>query len=278
MINIDITDRVPPVMQALLSDQAMETVLSDVASSAHAKWITLAQNALGQSRATYLAGIQDVKSEPGLRTITLVGWLPNAIENGLDSYDMRTTLLGPNAKNRRQRAGGGWYAHVPFRHQTPGTVGALAAPMGRAHGPRGGMGRGLEGSYTKQGAAALGKRIGKAAKKLGTFRDPKTGKMRQQRLPAGMALKLGRWLSSGRSGGQFYQEHKTDIYAGMIHSRKPGHEQYVTFRTISSKSGDGWIHPGIEARHLAEQVGDFVERIAPRVIQNMTKQAFNETK
>jgi hypothetical protein len=43
--------------------------------------------------------------------------------------------------------------------------------------------------------------------------------------------------------------------------------QYITFRTISDKTAEGWMHPGIEARKILQRAGDFAVASMDMTIQ-----------
>jgi hypothetical protein len=271
MIEISIDQLVPNTLMSLATGEVFEAMLTNIATAAEAKWGALAsQNLSGQSRETYLKGIQPIEVEVGSRVITLVGWLANAIEQGQDPYDMRDTLLGPKSSLRRKAAGGGYYGHVPFRHGTPGTAGMAGTPMGRQYGPTGPASRAVGDRMTTQDAASMGKRIHKAAMRLEeTIQKGPGGKTEWGgRLPKGMAPKL---LPSQLQRPTGINIHKTDIFAGMVRTRHvyeaSTDPMYMTWRTISSKNPEGWHHPGIEARHLAEQVRDYVIEVAPKIIR-----------
>lgn len=271
MIDIAIEQLVPNTLLNLASKEVFEELLTNIATAAQAKWMSLARQKLsGQSREAYLNGIQPIEVTVGSRVITLVGWLPNAIEQGQDPYDMRTTLLGPKSRLRRLAAGGGVYGRVPFRHGTPGTVGMAGAPMGRQYGPTGPESRAIGDRMTTGAARSMGERIYKAAKRLkGSIQKGVGGKTKWGgRLPKGMAPKL---LPDKLQRPTGINIHKTDIFAGMVRVRhtyeKATQPKYMTWRTISTNNPEGWHHPGIEARHFAEQVRDYVVETAPKIIR-----------
>jgi hypothetical protein len=286
MIEIDLAHDVPPeILSLLVSEGMVEAILTKVAQSARVKWIQLAQERLTSSTQTYIKGIQAIQEEPGLRIIRLVGWLPNAIEDGLDPFDLRETILNnENAKARRPiwseagRSGGrvqiGWYANIPFRHGTPETTGKrVGTPMGLAYGPRGAESGAVGNLISREGAEAFGEAIYKMAKRL------KAG----QRLKEKNIAK--RYKDAGGEGAPLLRtspwKHKSSIYAGMIRVRKPyinektGKEttqsQYFTFRRISTQKKEGWLHPGIHARKLSSEVEQHIIRIAPALINQQLK-------
>jgi hypothetical protein len=257
----------------------MERVLDDLSEMARMRWINLARQQLQSSRQDYIQGIQPVQASPGVRTIVLVGWLPNAIEKGLDGFDLRSTILeNPNSRIRKPimekqqgwRSGAamqtGWYANVPFRHKTPAATAMGGQPMGSQFGPRGEKYAGdLQGGLTKAESVVLGKNIHARAKQLAATRTVthKVGKsttMWGERLPEGLAPKL-------------HERHATDIFAGMVRIRhtyeRATQTQYMTWRTISTRNPRGWMHPGIIARGLADQVTEWVEKQAAVLIGRM---------
>jgi hypothetical protein len=257
----------------LANPQVMERLLDDLGEMARSKWESAARVELDSTRQDYIRGIQPVQSEPGVRVVVLTGWLPNAVEHGQDPYDMRTTILhNPNSRIRRKSADGGWYASVPFRHKTPGTSDMAGAPMGSQHGPRGGAYQGdLHGGMTGAQSVKLGKSIHRAAMKLKesvTSHNAKGERTKtvwggkKGRLPAGLAPKL-------------HERHATDIFAGMARVRhvyqKSTDTQYMTWRTISTKNPEGWMHPGIQARHLSRQVAEHIQRQAPLLVARMVR-------
>jgi hypothetical protein len=50
----------------------------------------------------------------------------------------------------------------------------------------------------------------------------------------------------------------------------------MTFRTISEANPAGWIHPGIQARHLAIQVQTHIQGMAEQVITAALHAAFGK--
>lgn len=244
-----------PIIQAL-SPEALQTLLEDLAESARNHWIGLADAEFFTTKRDYIHGIQPVTTQAGQATISLVGVLPNLLENGMSERDLHETLLGPNVpisppgeygKHLFIRPGGqvGYYRSIPFRHGTPDSGGAVGAPMGYA--------------YRNSEAVAdwkkLGEKVYGAAKKLKPTKGmPGGGVAYGGRLQAGLAPLLK-------------PHHKSDIYAGMVKEAKTyvkaTQSQYVTFRMISTGS-EGWIRPATEGRKLVQKVSEFTARLAPQ--------------
>lgn len=243
------------VLAAIEKPDVIAAVLNDVMSGARAFWIQQAGTKLSSSRRDYINGIQEVVVGKKTASVSLVGVLPNLVEQGMDAYDMHTTLLGPDVpvvpwgsgqKGKHARKDGGFYRVIPFRHQTPGTIGqGGGTPMGKQY----------AGMLGKAASEELGKKIHAEAKKLApTTGKPGSATQWGDRLPEGLAPKLS-------------EKHSTDIFAGMVKQEKKykGATQstYTTFRVISDGVPDKWHHPGIEPSRLADEVEKYVEKIAP---------------
>ena len=258
MIDISVDTWLPEIADQLLSQQFLESLLDDLGNMARSKWVSVARNNLNSTKRDYINGISEVESSPGLRVITLEGFLANSVESGMSSYDMRDTLLKKGYKTSKD---GHKYRSIPFRHGTPTSQGQAGTPMGATHGPSGSESRSVSpvgGSLSKSKSVELGTRIYKAAKKL------KPGKS----LKSDAAL-----LTAGKHRPAY--THKTDIFSGMKRVGAPRHKQYMTFRTISNRVQDGsWIHPGITARHFAWEVEKYVEEQAPKLVKMVVKQMF----
>lgn len=255
LLTYDIQTAIPEILSAFFSDDMVEKILDDLAAMAQAKWVNLAKQRLGSSKQAYIWGINigGIEAEPGARTLSLAGWLPNAVEQGLSAFDLRQTLLGPNAKNRKPSSGE-WYANVPFRHGTPASQGQAGPPMMSPYQQKtspGAPGR-IEGFMGAEEAASWAKDLYTAAKKL----------------------RRGERLTPSEHGmPKLAPHHSTNIYENMQKITAPGHTQYMTWRTISTRSARGWIHPGIEGRHLAQEVISHVREQAPKFVQRVFQQA-----
>jgi hypothetical protein len=275
VITVDFQELIPEsLLQLLGGPQFISAVLDDLAAAARVRWIRLAQTELHSSKRAYIDGIQEVAAEGNTRVIALVGWLANAVERGLDLYDMRDTLLNERAHTSRD---GHRYRAIPFRHGTPGSQGQAGAPMGSQYGARSAGSRALSGGMSAGQAAELGKAVYAQAKRL----------RGRQRLGRRTQVPLGREveLLEGRAR-QMIQvpllaaHHTTDIYAGMQRVRKTyartTQSQYITFRTISDRTLTGWQHPGIEARRLAPRVEQHVQEIVVPTINAAIRAALGK--
>lgn len=266
--------RVPAALATMLRAATLgPAVTRQVAAAAAAEWDRLASVELKSTERDYRRSIQEpVFPKPSQARIMLVGWLANAVENGISAYDLRDTLLGPGAKNRKPDGKGGWYNTVPFRHGTPGTTGRNMQEMGQAYAPGGR--NSVAAPHRILGdaeRARIAQAVYGAAKRLratvrGIAGGPNTqwgGRLDTHDVGRGGSL-------SGVDLPKLRAHHKTNIYEGMVKERAAysgtAQSQYTTFRRISSRSPGGWQHPGIKARRLVLRVAGFLRKIFPGIL------------
>ena len=280
MLQLDLQAFLPHSLLSILGEEFIESVLDDVASMARAKWIRLAQTELTSSKRDYIDGIQQVEGEGMERMVTLLGVLPNMIEQGTPPFDMRTTLLGEG--KGKVSASGKRYRAIPFRHGSPGSKGQAGAPMGSQYGPRGAASRAIDGGMSQLQSVQLGKAIYDQAKKL----------RRGRRLPVRTSVTMPDTTRVIQRGNQrpvvqvhgktitvpkLAEHHSTDIFAGMQRTSKKyktgSGAQYTTFRTISDANPQGWIHPGIQGRNLHREVERNLDQYMGRIINTALKRA-----
>lgn len=259
-----ISDLIPPEILAGLDSAAVGSVVNNVAQAARNHWIRLAEkdNDFGSHlRFDYINGIQPIEYwGSGVAVISLVGELPHMLEDGAPRLNMRQTLLGSGVpiaakgkKGKRVSKSGEYYRSIPLRHTT---LGSARAPRGKTVGQE--MGSAYSGHNAVADSKKLGKQIYAAAKQLSATR---TGSGKQggygQRLEAGLAPKLK-------------EHHKTDIYAGMLRIEAAYEQatssQYVTFRTISTATDEGWFRAAFPARNYASSVSKFIEDLVPKAV------------
>lgn len=270
---LNVEDIIPLELVYALDAMAVRAVMQDVVDGARAYWIQLASKEFHTTKSEYIAGIQEVNwVSDDTAVISLVGFLPNMLEQGQAQIDMHDTLLGPNvpvaplgSKGKHPRADGGFYRAVPFRHRTPGNT---------AHGV--GMGQPHEKMLGTEWAKQLGKDVYGAAKKLApTTTDPYSGKTKW-----GGRLDTSSLMSKGEQifVPKLKSYHATDPYSGMVRQEKTyqgaTQSSYSTFRTISVDAGgqgvgsSPWIRPATQGKFLAQQVAEYVgTRLAPQAFQ-----------
>lgn len=268
MIVIGNIERIIPLeVMGQLQPPEVDAVLENIAAGARDKWISLAREDKSHFRFEYIDGIKEVQLSPGMATIALTGEVPHLLENGSGVTDMRDFLLGPNvptvARGKRGKHAakkGGYYRFIPMRHMTPGTA---AEPRGQTFGQE--MGKAYAGKLGEVAAKKLGKTVYGA---VSQFTGPAGAANAATRTnPYGGKTQWGAKLPAGVGGvGLLKSHHKTDIYAGMYRMEKTykakTQASFVTFRTISTNVTEGWMRGAIRARHYAQKVGNYVDKIA----------------
>lgn len=273
---LNLENLIPLELVSALNDDAILEVMRDVVAGARDHWIKLASQQFHTTKSEYIAGISEVEWRgKDTAVITLVGVLPNLLEQGMQATDMHDTLLGPSVPEgprgskgtKHPSLSGGYFRAIPFRHYTPGT-GAHGTPMGKA----------LENLMGAEYSQKIGRAIYSAAKKLkGSLTDPYTGKTSWgERLDKPRMIELQR--RSKIVVPKIKPYHATDPYSGMVRMqktyKKATQSSYKTFRTIAV-DGLGnpvgtspWIRPSTPGASLAKQVSDYVStRLAPMAFQ-----------
>ena len=277
---LDLVKIIPTEVAVLMDERIAEPILRDIAEAARDKWIQLAGKRFKTTRQDYISGLQPIAFSPGQAVITLLGVLPNILEQGQEGMDLYKTLLGPNVplvplgeRGKHPAADGGEYRAIPFRHSVPGASGAVAQPMGR-------VAANLRDTEAGKKIQELARDVYRAAKKLEPSRtDPYNVSQWGDRLDAS---KLG--------VPKLDERHATNIYQGMVKQQKfyrsTVQSSYMTFRMIATgpdgsprggviqRRGDRvirrqpakWFRGKTEGAHLREQVSSYVARIAPKAI------------
>jgi len=229
MINLDI-DTSAMVQEFNLSQKEVDGLLQhaveDIAAEFASVWENVANSTLNQSRVQYANAIQVAKRGQFTAVVYLnpAAWLPNAIEMGHSSFDIKKGLL--NSKKVKYTTKGKPYITVPFRFGVPSTIGDSEAFSGI-------MPTSIHNEVKRQ---APGESL-KMANIPSQYHIPKSIALRKQ-------------VKSGIFTDAIKRSEKTSIYKGMVKTEGG----YVTFRRVSLASdSDRWIHPGFSAANLAGQ-------------------------
>lgn len=279
MLEIDLASLIPREFLANVEESDVQSLIMTVAQAARAKWIRLASDKLHSSQQEYVKGISDVRFEGGVAFVTLDGVFPNMIEQGFGPYDLRETLLGPNvpiaegpgSKGKHMTEDGHFYRTISFRMMGGKATGRNAQRT------------------TDVYAAELGEQ---RAKKLGQLAERKMKKLSPTRSAGGQTLWGESLKVSSRSAlsvkGHSHKliplgpdampgdqpilvphggaEHKNPIFQGAYkfeqHYQSATQNSYGTFRTISTASPEGWIHPGHQpGANLAPEANEYALRL-----------------
>lgn len=200
----------------------MDYTVKEITNRFAQEWENEANRSLKASREEYVGNLIVVDEGFAKGAVMLTGWLPNAVEQGLEPYDMKEGLLeGPNAKVGKD---GNRYNTVPFRHGVPGS-----------------QPENFNGGIMPAEIHSIVK-----AKPMN---EPVTSKElpKEYSQPKVHVIK--------REAKEY--THKSPIYEGLSKRKDSvtGQNSYVTFRRVSDNSDpDSWVNNGIEARHIADKV------------------------
>lgn len=236
----------------------MRAATAGLARGAQAEWIRIAQERLSTSREMYVNGLRQAESfktetldGETAYTISLVGRMPNAIEQGMSSMDMKEVrpgwLGGGKAKTAKD---GTKYTVIPFRHSTSSNARL---------------------NYSGKAAAMnLKKELRKTVRAYGLDRMKRTSSGRVVPGPVSRAPQ--------RPPVHRYLRGLTRIQKPMATHTKTGKQrgssQLMTWRVISEKSPPGsWVHPGLEPRNLLRDVEQWVDRESDNIIQKVLESA-----
>ena len=219
---------------AVEGTQGLNIIALEAADEIYRLWRETATNKLNSSREDYLRNLQPPKVTNQGVEVSLdtqynfrSGNFPIWVELGKDPYDVGQLILERGAYTNRD---GARYKRVPFK-QTPAPRNRERPVFNKGSTPMGyGYRSGTRGKITPYSPDVVNKR-----QLEGAYKDWRAAGRRAE---AGTQL---RDLSS-RHSGPIYNRQQPDV-SGVGN---------VTFRTVTEES-TGWIHPGIQGRHLAEE-------------------------
>lgn len=207
------------------------------------EFATQARKNLKTSMEEYMAAL-DIKL---LDTVVVVdldktSWLANAVENGADSWDMKTTHLnGPNVKYSKK---GFKYIRVPL-------------PVYKDKGPTAGTDK----------AQVLQEKIKSALK------DPSFSAPRMSRTRDGSVMVVERLLTADPALKGMIRTSSFGSPDDLAAGKRPRNMQYTLFRTMSNNptSLSQWIHPGIKPRKLFPKVQGWAESTLTDLLVDIIK-------
>lgn len=127
-IKIDLTDLVEEFELDANQIENLGAQLIDSISNTFFNALKIKVNSkLKSARAIYLKGLSMNKIDPLTSEIVLKGWLPNALEEGVSSFDMKEGF----SKSDRIKISndGSWYLTIPFKYSAPNTSGETGKPL-----------------------------------------------------------------------------------------------------------------------------------------------------
>ena len=207
----------------------LDFVVKDISASFANNWELEANSRLKSARNDYIRNIHVVDEGRAQASVVLLGWLPNAIEQGYPAFDMKIGFM--NSSKVKMTKKGNKYFTIPLRFGVPGTIG--------------------DSGFSN----ILPEEVHEIAKQK-DVRPIKSQGIRESELPAKFKETVIRKAPVRQESKKFEEyKHKHPIHAGVTRVRDPktGQNRYVSFRRVSTNSDpNAFIHPGFDALHLAE--------------------------
>lgn len=220
----------------IATEFAARSAVQTTIVAVHDKWTQEAYKRLKTTLPDYLLGLstQSIKyPENGdylTGSVTLIGDLAVAVEEGYGSFDMKTGFS--KSSRRKEKADGGWYLTIPFRHVTPNAK--------------------LHGQPMTQSIYNRAKRL-QPGQRLPPERGTQVswaGYKHRNTIESGMT-KIIKEYNNAKTGKTVKQS------------------QYMTFRRVSDKSaGNSWIHPGFKGVKIAETLSEYATQTFIEVFEN----------
>lgn len=225
--------------------QFTSNAISGIASDFHAHW-EKAADVLGQTREGYQRAIYIKKIDDFTYEVGLVGWLPNAIEQGISSFDQKPWFEKSTSDSRKENKDGDWYMTIPFRQGIDTTEGESTVFTG-----------------------TMPSDVYKKAKVLKSKES-----LKAINLPVGLIEPKSKPRIGKSKIFEEYQR-KHSIYEGVQRKEDTkGRGTYTSFRRVGENSDPAsWIHPGFEAKNFAEKA---FENMNIDEIVNLMAEQFEE--
>lgn len=228
--------------------------LSEVAKFTKNEWQRQAMTMIKHSTGGYVQGII-IEENPDELWSQVINRSPIAfyLEEGTKSFDMKKMLQ--TSHQVRVNKKGKKYLIIPFRHLTPGEFKKGELTEQRA------TGRSMpESIYEMAQELAMSNVTGMFYEKSKQLVSTAQARKTIAGAPAAQRWNYT-WGNRGKGFG--------GIYEGMVRFQTTGGgSRYLTFRTMSENSA-GWIHPGIQAKHIAQQTAEIVK---PKALEYLKKQ------
>lgn len=243
-VDLDFSQLIGKYSGKISSDEVegfLNNVLHKVSDAIYNSWRDVASQSLHATRAQYIAGLQRPVVSGNTATIVLIGVLPNMLESGAQSFDMKLGFKS-SKKVHIKKHGGGWYLTIPFRHATSN---ALAEDAGFANS----LPEDIYNIVESLKPTIVSK--GKVVVYGGSLKESQMPKQYQDVRHVHEAVKAG-----GVKYGAY--THKSNIFDNMIKVQNKyanaTQNKYMTFRRVSDKSDpNSWIFRGLIARAFAEK-------------------------
>lgn len=197
-----------------------------------------ARKNLNTSFSEYMAAL-DIRLKDGILIVELDdSWLAEAVEDGIESFDMHKTIL--NSKKAKMSKSGFKYMHIPI-------------PVNKT-----------KANASTDKALALQEKIKNA------LNDPIFYNSKVTKTPEGAFKKMEELVTNDSELKGLYKVQGFKDKASLD-ANDPSSTQYMMFRTISNNpmSKSQWIHPGIQPKHLFPRVRGWADQTLANIMSDI---------
>lgn len=222
-----------------LDSNSVEELSNRIVTSVTVEFLNKLQDnvsmTLKGTRATYLNNLEVKDIDSKNKEIILHGWLPNALEDGTQAFDMKPGFAKSLAAHISQN--GGWYLSIPFQFATPMALG--------------------------EGKTKIPQPVYNIVKKQ---KSP----LRADQIPSPYNERRTRPTVSNNYRVFDAYQHKSSIYEGLQKRQQGG---YMTFRRVSNNSDpDAFIHRGFKGEKFFEKSLNDISSSVPVLTENTINQ------
>lgn len=242
-------------------EDIVDFAIKEVTAAFAVQWESTANSELKSTRSRYTQNLR-VVDEGRMKGAVVLDYskdsLIQMIEEGASPFDMKKNF--EKSAKKHIKADGGWYLTIPFKVGTPETqVTSGFANIMPSQVYNLIKNKSIEPSGRSKGLS--GQEIGSGSGVPQLFQIP-TSRSAIINIPTSQAFSE--------------YKHKSNIYQGLFKQKDQvtGQSSYGSFRRVSDKSDeDSWVHPGLEAKNLAEKAYSIFEIKEEQILQDSINSA-----
>ena len=215
------------------TEKLIDYTIKEITSAFALQWESVAKQELHSTRKRYIESLV-VVDEGRMQGAVVLNYgdpLVRMIEEGASQFDMKTGF--ERSSKKHMKADGGWYLTIPFSLGTPGSQ--------------------IESGFS----SIMPKQVYQEIKDK-PVNDQGQATLMKKEVPAQFAIPKTRAALTATLTSKAFEayKHKSSIHAGIVKTKDSvtGQSSYNSFRRVSDNSDeDSWVHPGMEAKNLAER-------------------------
>lgn len=243
-------------------EEIIDFAIKQITASFATEWENTANRELKSTKDRYVRNLR-VVDEGRMQGAVILDYtkdpLIQMIEEGASAFDMKEGFS--KSAKKHEKKDGGWYLTIPFRIGTPG-------------------------SSPSSGVTVMPSQVYNLVKNKPIEQSGKSKGLTQAEIGTGGGVPEQFQIPTARKPivviptSQYFKEyqHKTNIYQGIIKQQDitTGQSTYSSFRRVSDLSDiESWIHPGFNAKNLAEVAYSVFETKEEVILQDAMNAALS---